>query len=75
MKYLIYNCILIVIIIIIAFAYKNSFNNSNMLIENFTPKLREMYRPIVRNARLGAEGFYNKHSSNMSNLFRRFGLM
>jgi hypothetical protein len=22
-----------------------------------------------------AEGFYNKHSSNMSNLFRRFGLM
>jgi len=46
-----------------------------MLIESFTPKVREMYRPLVRNARLGAEGLYNKHSSNMSNLFRRFGLM
>lgn len=67
MNYWIYNCILI--LIIIAFAYNNSIK------ESFTPKVREMYRPLVRNARLGAEGFYNKHSSNMSNLFRRFGLM
>jgi hypothetical protein len=73
MNYWIYNFILIVIII--AFAYNNSLNDSNMLIESFTPKVREMYRPLVRNARLGAEGLYNKHSSNMSNLFRRFGLM
>ena len=70
MKYWIYNFILI--IIIIAFAYNNSHNN---ITENFTPKMKEIYRPILRNARLGAEGFYNKHSSNMSNLFRRFGLM
>ena len=73
MNYWIYNFILIVIII--AFAYNNSLNDSNMLIESFTPKVREMYRPLVRNARLGAEGLYNKHSSNMSNLFRIFGLM
>ena len=73
MNYWIYNCILI--LIIIAFAYNNSQKDSNMLVESFTPKVREMYRPLVRNARLGAEGFYNKHSSNMSNLFRRFGLM
>ena len=72
MKYLIYNCILIIIIII--FAYNNSLN-SNLIIENFTPKLKEVYRPIMRNARLEAEGFYNKHSSNMSNLFRRFGII
>ena len=70
MKYWIYNCILL--IIIIAFAYNNSCTATT---ENFTPKMREIYRPIVRNVRLGAEGFYNKHSSNMSNLFRRFGLM
>ena len=70
MNYWIYNCILV--LIIIAFAYNNSLNDSK---ESFTPKVREMYRPLVRNARLGAEGFYNKHSSNMSNLFRRFGLM
>lgn len=70
MKYWIYNFILIIIIIV--FAYNNSLN---IITEDFTPKMREMYRPVIRNARLGAEGFYNKHSSNMSNLFRRFGLM
>jgi hypothetical protein len=70
MKYWIYNCILI--IIIIAFALNN---NDNIILENFTPKIREMYRPFVRNARLGAEGIYNKHSSNISNLFRRGGLL
>jgi hypothetical protein len=70
MKYWIYNFILIIIILVI------SYNSSlNIVTEDFTPKMREIYRPIVRNARLGAEGFYNKHSSNMSNLFRRFGLM
>jgi|LauGreDrversion4_2_1035121.scaffolds.fasta_scaffold1546537_1 hypothetical protein len=70
MKYWIYNFILIIVIFVI------SYNSSlNIVTEDFTPKIREMYRPVVRNARLGAEGFYNKHSSNMSNLFRRFGLM
>lgn len=74
MEYWIYNFILI--IIIIAFSYNNSLNNNHEpIIEKFTPKIREMYRPLVRNARLGAEGLYNKHSSNMSNLFRRVGLM
>jgi hypothetical protein len=70
MEYWIYNFILI--IIIIAFSLNNSHE---LIIEKFTPKIREMYRPFVRNARLGAEGLYNKHSSNMSNLFRRVGLM
>ena len=70
MKYWIYNFILIIVIFVI------SYNSSlNIVTEDFTPKMREIYRPVVRNARLGAEGFYNKHSSNMSNLFRRFGLM
>jgi ATP/ADP translocase len=70
MKYWIYNFILIIVIFVI------SYNSSlNIVTEDFTPKIREMYRPVVRNARLGAEGFYNKHSSNISNLFRRFGLM
>ena len=70
MKYWIYNCILLLIIFV--FAYNNSYT---VVTEDFTPKIRETYRPIVRNVRLGAEGFYNKHSSNMSNLFRRFGIM
>ena len=70
MKYCIYNFIFI--IIICAFAYNNLFAS---ITEDFTPKMREIYRPVLRNVRLEAEGFYNKHSSNMSNLFRRFGLM
>jgi ATP/ADP translocase len=70
MKYWIYNFILLILIIVLA--YNSSLN---IITEDFTPKMKEIYRPIVRNARLGAEGFYNKHSSNMSNLFRRFGLM
>jgi hypothetical protein len=70
MNYLLYNCLLL--LIIITCAYKNSISNN---IEMFTPKIKEIYRPVIRNVRLEAEGFYNKHSSNMSNLFRRFGVM
>ena len=43
--------------------------------ENFTPAIRELYRPYVRNARIISEGFYGTQSSNMSNLFRKFGIM
>ena len=69
MKNLIYNCFLFLIIII--FAYVNSLHT----VESFTPKLKEMYRPYVRNARVIGEGFYNKSNSNISNLFRKFGIM
>ena len=69
MKNLIYNCFLFLIIII--FAYVNSLHT----VESFTPKIKEMYRPYVRNARIIGEGFYNKSNSNISNLFRKFGIM
>jgi hypothetical protein len=69
MKYLIYNCLLVLIVII--FAYVNSLHR----VEHFTPKIREIYRPIVRNTRIVGEGFYNKTTSNISNLFRKFGIM
>jgi hypothetical protein len=69
MKYFIY--IFLLILIIIIFAYRNSLNN----IEQFTPKIREMYRPILRNTRIMGEGFYNKSSSQISNLFRKFGII
>ena len=69
MNYLIFNCILIIVIII--FAYFNSLQS----IENFTPKIREFYRPIFRNTRVYGEGIYNKTTSNISNLFRKFGIM
>ena len=52
-------------------AYYNTLSS----IEPFTPLIKEMYRPIVRNTRIISEGFYNKTTSNISNLFRKFGIM
>jgi hypothetical protein len=69
MNHLIYNCLLLLIIII--FAYVNSLHP----VEQFTPAIREMYRPVIRNTRIVGEGFYNKTTSNISNLFRKFGIM
>ena len=69
MKHLIYNCFLF--LIVITFAYINSLHT----VESFSPKIKEMYRPYVRNARIIGEGFYNKSTSNISNLFRKFGIM
>lgn len=57
--------------IILFFAYINSSNS----IESFTPKIREFYRPIFRNTRLIGEDVYNKTNSNISNLFRKFGIL
>jgi hypothetical protein len=61
----------IVILFIISFMNINS-NNVN---ENFTPKIKGFYRPLVRKTRLVGEGFYNKTSSNINNLFRKIGIM
>ena len=69
MKHIIYICFLILIIII--FAYVNSLHT----VEKFTPAINGIYRPIVRNTRIISEGFYNKTTSNISNLFRKFGIM
>jgi hypothetical protein len=69
MKNLIYNCFLFLIVLI--FAYINSLHT----VESFSPKINEIYRPYVRNARIIGEGFYNRSSSNISNLFRKFGIM
>ena len=81
-KYLITNSSLIhiqiipvlIIIFILYYIYNNYYNYYNST-ENFTPKIRELYRPYVRNARIISEGFYDTHSSNMSNLFRKFGIL
>ena len=75
-KYLIINSSLIhtLIIIFILYYIYNYYNNDNNT-ENFTPKMREMYRPYLRDARIISEGFYEKNKSNISNLFRKFGIM
>ena len=69
MKHLLYNCFLFLLVIL--FAYSNSLHN----VDGFTPGVRAFYRPIVRRTRMVGEGFYNKTSTNISNLFRKFGIM
>ena len=69
MKHLLYNCFLFLLVII--FAYVNSLHN----VDGFTPGVRAFYRPIVRRTRMVGEGFYDKTSTDISNLFRKFGIM
>jgi hypothetical protein len=40
---------------------KQKILDLNYVTENFTPKMREMYRPYVRDARIISEGFYEKN--------------
>jgi len=42
--------------------------------EHFTPKIRGLYRPYVRDARIISEGFYGDGENNINRLFRKFGL-
>jgi hypothetical protein len=69
MKYFIYNCLFLIIILL--FAYINTKSQQ----EAFTPKINELYRPHIRNARIFSEGVYDNNSANISNLFRKFGIM
>lgn len=44
--------------------------------EAFVPKIfKETYRPIERNVRITYEGFYDKASIDINNLFRKFGIL
>ena len=57
--------------IIFVFAYINSLYT----VEEFTPKIKEMYRPYIRNARIISEGFYTKTTNDIFNIFRKIGIM
>ena len=44
--------------------------------EAFVPKnIKTTYRPIHRHIRINYEGFYNKNKINISNIFRKFGIL
>ena len=70
-KFMYNSMILILIIIILACAFsKKSYE------EAFIPKIvKESYRPIERNIRRNFEGFYDRSSTDISNLFRKFGIL
>ena len=42
--------------------------------ESFTPRIREMYRPFLRDGRLFTEGVFNNKKDDINRLFRQFGL-
>jgi hypothetical protein len=68
MNKFIYNLTFLLAIIIFSCSF--SYN------EPFVPKIvKETYRPIERNIRTNLEGFYDKSSTNISNLFRKFGIL
>ena len=80
-KYLITNGSLIhiptiIILFIIYYFYTRYYNvecKCNKK-ENFTPGIRELYRPYVRNARITSEGFYGTHKNKLQNFLKRVGL-
>lgn len=72
MNKIIYNSLLLLFVSIILYCAFSKNTNA----EGFIPKiLKETYRPIERNVRITYEGFYNKTSTDISNLFRKFGIM
>lgn len=66
----------LIFLFIIYYIYTRYYynNNNNSKKENFTPKIREMYRPYLRHARVVSEGFYGNHKNNINRVFRKFGL-
>jgi hypothetical protein len=74
MKNLKYNFLFILIILFIIYIIY-SYSYSIYTVEEFTPYLREIYRPYFRNIRIVGEGFYVNQKNNIINLFRKFGIL
>jgi hypothetical protein len=67
---IIFLCLLLSFIIITSFV-KNTFYK-----EPFVPKIiKEKYRPLNRQIRKQVEGFYDKTTTSVSNLFRKNGIL
>jgi uncharacterized protein YxeA len=62
---------ILLIFIIILCLY--SSNNNNY--ENFTPYMRKLYRPHIRNARLLSENIYTKYKNNVIILLRKYNIL
>lgn len=72
MKSYMYNWVLVLFVIIL---FANIFFE-NAYQEPFVPKnIKSTYRPIHRNIRMNYEGFYNKHKTRVSNIFRKLGIL
>lgn len=68
----IYNVVPILLLIVILCCLFSETKST----ETFVPKIiKENYRPLERNIRMTYEGFYNKTTIGVSNLFRKFGIL
>jgi len=66
--------VLLVIIILSCAFSKNTLYYGKESFE--MPKfVNRTFRPIHRSVRTSLEGFYNKSSTDISNLFRKFGIL
>jgi len=66
-NYIIYGILIVFIYIILSSTYKSNC-------EGFTPKIRESYRPYLRNAKIYYDGFCNNTINNVNKMFRNLGL-
>jgi hypothetical protein len=70
MNKFIYNSAFLLLIILVCVFSKKTYE------EAFIPKMvKETYRPIERNIKQKFKGFYDKSSTDISNLFRKFGIL
>lgn len=66
----IFHFIFIIFLILIIYQTYSTYR------EPFVPKkIKEYYRPIRRQMRIGYEGFYSNSSLSLSNLFRKFQII
>lgn len=73
MKTVVYKIIFFIFIIMFLI---NNYNNFENYKESFVPKkIKELYRPFHRNARMSYNNFYNNYASYTSNIFRKFGIL
>ena len=72
MKQNIHIYILLLFIIFISLYFGLITNNID---EGFTPKIRELYRPYIRNVRIYSSNLHNKYKTNVINFLRRIGLI
>jgi hypothetical protein len=61
---------LILFYIIFHFIFTCCYTQIN---EGFTPSIRKMYRPYIRQARLHSEGFIHRGKNHTTRLFKQFG--
>jgi len=70
-KFMYNSMFFLLLIVIFSCAFSKTYYQ-----EAFVPKiLKENYRPLERNIRRSFEGFYDKSSTDISNFFRKFGIL